>query len=142
MKAFLALSTFITAATVVCAQFVSIAVPSPGATIAPGSNLLVEIDRSNTNSEVHEVATAIALSPGGPQACLAGTTASSVLFVGPYDPQLDPGTGHKPPNQNFTVLVPESAPLGTAQLSVTRFFALGAVRGPSYEYKSITVTVG
>lgn len=47
----------------------------------------------------------------------------TVLFAGPYAPQLTDSA--KPPNENFTVQVPDSLPLGTASLNVAHFSLVG-----------------
>lgn len=49
----------------------------------------------------------------------------TLLYVGPYNPQLDESQPWKEPYQNFSVLVPSTFTLGPASLNVAHFVLVG-----------------
>ncbi|KAG5635275.1 hypothetical protein H0H81_011838 [Sphagnurus paluster] len=63
----------------------------------------------------------------------------TVLYNGKYNPQYrTPGL---PPYQNFSVLIPFTAPQGPAQLNLAHFALTGAGLAPFLETSNVTVFV-
>ncbi|RDX50202.1 hypothetical protein OH76DRAFT_1349136 [Lentinus brumalis] len=117
-------------ATLVAAQNAVIHAPPPQTTFSRGQSFTVEVDRPNSLTNSREVSVAIGLitcagrAPSG--TCDGFSTAEqfgTVLFAGPYNPVLAPGTGSLV--QNYTVTVPEDFQVGPAALSVAHFNLVG-----------------
>ncbi|KAJ7434501.1 hypothetical protein B0H11DRAFT_2040660 [Mycena galericulata] len=147
MKLFSSLIMSIMLATAAFAQSCDIGAPADGATVTPGTNITVEVDRPDTLTGSTEVAVVIGfLSCGGfyAQNCPPPSEIlGEILYLGPYDPefQYGPGLPNKPPYQNFTVAIPASAPTGPAQISVIHFSLVGASLGPYLQCLNVTVNV-
>ncbi|KAJ7143708.1 hypothetical protein C8R44DRAFT_601271 [Mycena epipterygia] len=123
------------------AQGIAIGAPVQGSTVHRGSKVIVEVDRPDTLTGSAELALVI-----GFLNCFASPCPSpmdrigSILYNGSYDPQFhnDP---FKPPYQNFTVIIPEGASTGIAQLSVIHFSLVGAGPFPLLQSRNITLVV-
>ncbi|KZT24644.1 hypothetical protein NEOLEDRAFT_1066913 [Neolentinus lepideus HHB14362 ss-1] len=142
MKFFIVAASLIAS---VLAQSIDIGVPVSGDAIQAGQQLTVEVDRPNSLTGSEEVAIVIGLRPCYDNNCVAADEAiGSVLYNGGFKPQYStlPGTGEKPPHQNFTVTVPEDIQAGPAILSVSHFSLVGAGPWPMFEVvnKSLTIT--
>ncbi|KAJ8462085.1 hypothetical protein ONZ51_g11132 [Trametes cubensis] len=130
----------------VAAQGVLIKAPPPLSTFAPGDSFVVDVDRPDTLTGSQEVSVAIGLlscvgeAPAG--TCDGIDTSleiGTVLYAGPYTPQIRPGGDDL--FQNFTVTVPEGFTTGPAALSVAHFFLDGARAWPVVEVKNETVFI-
>ncbi|KAJ7482230.1 hypothetical protein B0H11DRAFT_1723739 [Mycena galericulata] len=129
----------------VWAQGVQIGSPAPGATIQFGSNFTLQLIRPDDIEAAIEVGIAIGLLP-----CPISEEATcpppedqlgDILFTGPFTPTLHPMALFY---ENFTVTAPSSDSgfsTGRAQLSVVRFFLIGAGPSPTTELVNITVNM-
>ncbi|KAF8075233.1 hypothetical protein FPV67DRAFT_1446175 [Lyophyllum atratum] len=135
-----ALSTFLAAAS---AQSIAIGFPADGVSVQAGSKVVVEIDRPNSLSGSTEVAIVIGLQSCATSPCRPVTDGmGTVLYNGGYKPQYQQNApGHKPPHQNFTVLIPSNTAKGKAQLGVTHVSLIGAGLAPFLETRNITLNV-
>lgn len=139
-------------------QRIAIGAPAEWATVKPGSNITVEVDRpvcpplitlliriippdhfpQMTLTGSDEVAIAIGLWPCAGYGDEANRTCAemdvtqvlgNVLYTGTYAPQLPPPPEYeKPPYQNFTVTVPANFATGQASLGVAHFSLIGVSR--------------
>ncbi|KAJ7434517.1 hypothetical protein B0H11DRAFT_1757567 [Mycena galericulata] len=147
MKFFSSLVMSAMLATAAFAQNVDIGAPADGATVTPGTNITVEVDRPDTLTGSIEVAVVIGFLscvPFNAQTCPPPSEIiGQILYNGPYDPEFrtGPGLPNKPPYQNFTVAIPASAPTGPAQISVTHFGLVGAGFEPFVQSLNVTVNV-
>ncbi|KAI9068151.1 hypothetical protein FKP32DRAFT_1562309 [Trametes sanguinea] len=148
MKFFAALSVVASIASLAAAQHVEIRSPAPGSTFAPGDQFVVDIDRPDSLTPSKELSVAIALlscshEKGDPNATCDGIDTTqelgSVLYAGPYTPQVRPGGDDL--FQNFTVQVPADFPAGAAALSVAHFALVGAVSWPMLQVVNETVYI-
>ncbi|KAJ6461094.1 hypothetical protein C8R45DRAFT_762309, partial [Mycena sanguinolenta] len=105
------------------AQGIRIPTPENGEIVSAGSALTVEVQKLNSITSSTEVAIVIGfLNCGSPSPCPSPMDQiGAVLFNGPYNPTLHNGLEY----QNFTVVIPESALPGTAQLSIVHFNLIG-----------------
>ncbi|KAI9057491.1 hypothetical protein FKP32DRAFT_1551514, partial [Trametes sanguinea] len=117
-------------ASLAAAQSVVIQAPAPGTTFAPGQQFVVDVDRPDTITGSQDVSVAIGLlsclGQAPPGTCNGVDTTQeigTVLFAGPYTPQLRPGGADL--FQNFTVSVPDGFQAGAAALSVAHFTLVG-----------------
>ncbi|KAG6887756.1 hypothetical protein C0995_013046 [Termitomyces sp. Mi166 len=118
-------TTFSVLFSTVKAQSIAIVYPADGASVTPGSNLTVEIDRPDTLTGSTEVAVVIGVISCPTSGCRSvGDGVGTVLYNGGYDPQFHTTTA-KPPHQNFTVTIPSTLPKGKAQLGVVHTTLIG-----------------
>ncbi|KAF7377917.1 hypothetical protein MSAN_00215500 [Mycena sanguinolenta] len=105
------------------AQGIRIAAPANGMIVSAESELTVEVQKLNSIASSIEVAIVIGfLNCGFPAPSPSPMDeVGAVLFNGPYHPTLHNGVGY----QNFTVVIPEFALPGSAQLSVVHFNLIG-----------------
>ncbi|EJF56664.1 hypothetical protein DICSQDRAFT_157805 [Dichomitus squalens LYAD-421 SS1] len=126
------------------AQRCQIAAPAEWSTVAPGSNITVEVDRPMTLSSSQEVAVVIGFwACNGPcNETDVTQIMGNVVYSGPYSPQLV-DAGFKPPYQNFTVTVPSHfVPGREVSLNVAHFTLIGAGLEPFLETLNITLNIG
>ncbi|KAF8804036.1 hypothetical protein BYT27DRAFT_7225492 [Phlegmacium glaucopus] len=126
------------------AQNIAIGFPANGASITPGSTLVVEVDRANTLSSSTEIGVVIAIESCGNRPCLTpGLVLGSILYNGRYHPRFQPSAPRfKPPHQNFTVTIPPALARGApAQLSVFHVSLIGAGPQPFSETKAVILNV-
>ncbi|OJT12816.1 hypothetical protein TRAPUB_10651 [Trametes pubescens] len=138
-------------ALVALGQRIAIGAPTEWATVKPGSNITVEVDRPMTLTGSDEVAIAIGLWPCAGFGDEANRTCAemdvtqvlgNVLYTGTYAPQLPPPPEfEKPPYQNFTVTVPANFATGQASLGVAHFSLVGASAMPFLEVANITLII-
>ncbi|KAI0755329.1 hypothetical protein C8Q80DRAFT_1266798 [Daedaleopsis nitida] len=133
-------------ATLVAAQGAVLKYPPPKSTFSPGSSFVVEVDRPNSLTNSREVSVAIGLlscvnkAPAGTCDGIDNSEEfGSVLYAGPYDPKLAPGTGSLV--QNYTVTVPDGFQAGPAVLGVAHFNLVGALFIPSLQILNETVFI-
>lgn len=128
------------------AQSIQIGAPKEGATIHPGKNFTVEVDRPNSLTGSHEVAIVIAVQSCEKINCteFAPTEVlGSILYSGPYNPQYQSGSAQAlPPHQNFSFPLPQGMPHGNARLSVTHLSLVGAGPFALCETKNVSIVVG
>ncbi|OSD05617.1 hypothetical protein PYCCODRAFT_1464970 [Trametes coccinea BRFM310] len=148
MKFFAALSVVASIASLAAAQGVAILSPPAQSTFAPGDKFVVDIDRHDSLTPSKELSVAIGLLNCAQQQPDSSATCDgidltqglgSVLYAGPYTPQVRPGGDDL--FQNFTVQVPEGFPAGPALLSVTHFALVGAVSWPMLQILNETVNI-
>ncbi|KAG6887339.1 hypothetical protein C0995_015968 [Termitomyces sp. Mi166 len=125
------------------AQSIVIGYPADGASVTPGSNLTVEIDRPDTLTGSTEVAVVIGVISCPTSGCRSvGDGVGTVLYNGGYDPQFHTTAPvSKPPHQNFTIAIPSTLPKGKAQLGVVHTTLIGALLFPFLETRNITLNV-
>ncbi|KAM5538616.1 hypothetical protein V8D89_007645 [Ganoderma adspersum] len=127
------------------AQRCQITAPAEWSTVKPGSNVTVELDRPMTLSSSQEVAIAIGFWPcNGPCNRTDVTEVmGSLVYSGPYNPQLNTTANWRPPYQNFTVTVPAHfTPGSEVSLNVAHFSLIGAGLMPFLETLNITLKIG
>ncbi|KAL7278339.1 hypothetical protein ACG7TL_008315 [Trametes sanguinea] len=143
MKFFSVLSIL---ASLAAAQKAVILAPEPMSVLAPGDDFVVDVDRPVSTTNADEVAIAIGLlscaqlSPL--KTCNTVDTSSgigTVLYAGPFDPELRPGGTDF--YQNFTVTVPADFPSGEAALAVAHFSLVGALSWPMFEVVNETIII-
>ncbi|KAI8983187.1 hypothetical protein BD414DRAFT_490202 [Trametes punicea] len=148
MKSVLVVSVLASLASFAAAQGVVIRAPPPQSTFAPGDTFVVDVDRPDTLTGSQEVSVAIGLlscseQRQDPSATCAGIDTANeigtVLYAGPYAPQLRPGGSDL--FQNFTVRVPDDFSAGWAALSVAHFSLVGAAAWPVLEVLNETVYI-
>ncbi|PPQ98091.1 hypothetical protein CVT26_003261 [Gymnopilus dilepis] len=109
-------------------EHISIASPQPGATVAPGQQITVEIDRPSFQSSSTEVSIVIGITFCGTGVCTPSDGLIGIpLHVGPFAPTNDPSEPSKPPFQNFTVAIPDGIGSGAYQLNVLHVGLVGAI---------------
>ncbi|KAF5352836.1 hypothetical protein D9756_006103 [Leucocoprinus leucothites] len=131
---------FITLATTASAQRAYIRSPASGVTVHKGQSVVLQLVRPNSIQGSREVGLALSF-----QTCANGACSDpvnrlgTVLYTGPYDPQLHEIPGN--PYENFTLTIPDSEFFqpGKAQLISTRLHLIGA--GPSATLETNTVDV-
>ncbi|KAF5317573.1 hypothetical protein D9619_013214 [Psilocybe cf. subviscida] len=132
-------------ATSALAQGIQIgAAPKDMSIIHPGQELLIEVDRHNTLQSSTEVAIVIGLNSCHNTTCVnpADSILGSILYNGPYKPQIHDNAVGKPPHQNFTVTVPSTIEKGNAQLVVFHVTLIGASQSiPFTEFRNLTLVV-
>ncbi|KAF8990721.1 hypothetical protein BDQ17DRAFT_1181324, partial [Cyathus striatus] len=122
-------------------QRVLIASPADGTTVTRGQSLIVEVDRPNFTSSAEEVAIVLGLQSCTPTCRPPTDIMGTILYNGPYNPQLSSPTDPKPPRQNFTIIIPDSTTVGTAQLGLAHFQLLGAGLAPFTETLNVTLNI-
>ncbi|KAL5338353.1 hypothetical protein BJX70DRAFT_366868 [Aspergillus crustosus] len=136
MKTFAILTTL---AATALAQNIGLALPE-GTKLTAGENITVQVQRPNslTGSTEYGIAIGIQSCPKGH--CLPSTEIlGSKLYTGPFDPQYHEGS--KPPYENFTVEIPESADKGPAVVAVAHAALVGASNVPLFEILNVTATI-
>ncbi|EGN95162.1 hypothetical protein SERLA73DRAFT_171014 [Serpula lacrymans var. lacrymans S7.3] len=122
------------------AQNIAIANPVQGASVAPGSDLIVQLERPNSQSPSEEVAVVIGIQSCSSQPCAAPADIfGQMLYNGAYDPVT-----HEPqlPNyQNISVKIPASLPKGTAQINILHVNLVGAGPTPDLQTLNQTITI-
>ncbi|KAG1733235.1 uncharacterized protein EDB91DRAFT_1226207 [Suillus paluster] len=124
----------------VCAQYANIDQPAPGSNITAGANFTVQIGMAIAPTNVEEIAIVIAI-----QSCPTGycynvsEDMGTVLYEGPYNPQLGPDAYDL--YQDFSVQVPASFATGQAQLGLAHFSLVGASYQPYFQLANQTVYV-
>ncbi|KAI9068156.1 hypothetical protein FKP32DRAFT_1562317 [Trametes sanguinea] len=148
MKFFAVLSVVASIASLVVAQSVVILSPPPESTFAPGDSFVVDVDRPDTLTGSREVSVSIGLlscsqQKQDPNATCDGIDSTqeigTVLYSGPYSPQLRPHGSDL--FQNYTVQVPPDFPAGAAVLAVAHYSLVGAASWPVLEVLSETVHI-
>ncbi|KAI0061525.1 hypothetical protein BV25DRAFT_766679 [Artomyces pyxidatus] len=127
------------------AQNINIGWPAAGSSVAPGTNITVQVNRPNSLTPSQEIALVVSIvgcndRQGGCNDLSEhlGTT----LYAGGFDPQYP--TQWSPldePQQNFSVAVPQTLAAGPAVLSVVHFSLVGAGSYPLFEIKNTTLNV-
>ncbi|KAF8885679.1 hypothetical protein CPB84DRAFT_1788127 [Gymnopilus junonius] len=136
------LASLLLATTTVLSQTIAIGYPQDGASVTPGSNITVEVDRPDTLSGSQEVAVVIGINSCRNTTCIPpDEILGSILYDGGYNPQFTSNAPFKPPHQNFTVTIPSFLAKGRAQLAVFHVSLIGAGFAPFTEIKNITVNV-
>ncbi|KAM5538574.1 hypothetical protein V8D89_007603 [Ganoderma adspersum] len=126
-------------------KILRITAPAEWSTVKPGSNVTIELDRPMTLGSSQEVAIAIGFWPcNGPCNRTDVTEVmGSLVYSGPYNPQLDTAANWRPPYQNFTVTVLEHfTPSSEVSLNVAHFSLIGAGLMPFLETLNITLKIG
>ncbi|KAF8990719.1 hypothetical protein BDQ17DRAFT_1313714 [Cyathus striatus] len=131
----------LTALPIAFAQRVFISSPADGATVSRGQSVVVEVDRPNFLSSAEEVAVVLGLQYCTPTCRPPTDIMGTILYNGPYNPQYSSPTDAKPPHQNFTIVIPQSATVGNAQLGLAHFQLLGAGLAPFSETLNITLNI-
>ncbi|KAE9398511.1 hypothetical protein BT96DRAFT_859149 [Gymnopus androsaceus JB14] len=114
-------------ASTVLAQGASIGAPAEGSSATTGRNITVMIEQPNSLSSIEQVAIVIGLVHcGSESSCPEPANGLGViLYAGPFDPQYATPPGSLPPHQNLSLQVPETFPVGYAQLGVAHAYLLG-----------------
>ncbi|KAH7910767.1 hypothetical protein BJ138DRAFT_1152240 [Hygrophoropsis aurantiaca] len=122
------------------AQGAVIGYPPQGTSVAPGSSLIVQVERPNTLSNSEEVAVVIGVQSCATQPCVSPAgDMGQILYNGPFAPQYhESGT---PPYQNFTVQIPSTLASGTALIGVAHFTLVGSVLYPWLQLLNRTITI-
>ncbi|KAG5913310.1 hypothetical protein E4U42_001293 [Claviceps africana] len=108
-------------AAVSAAQNIRIRRPRPGASVVGGGVVSVVVQTPTNGSQLHEVSLILSILPCPNDNCPnAGNNLGTILYEGPFHPQ-----GAPIPEQTLNVTVPESVPLGTAELLATHFVLVG-----------------
>ncbi|KAJ5543940.1 hypothetical protein N7513_003470 [Penicillium frequentans] len=137
------LSSLAAFADLALAQNAAIGLPTPNQTVAPGSNIIVQIQRPicqplNSLTGSTEMAVAIGLVSCLHQVCQpASNIMGSIVYNGLFDPAYH--ETYLPPYQNFTVTVPFAFAAGQAQVNVAHATLLGA--GPYPDLESLNQTI-
>ncbi|KAI0315828.1 hypothetical protein OF83DRAFT_320559 [Amylostereum chailletii] len=131
MKVLAALASLVAAA---AAQSISIASPAPGATLSRGTPTTIDIQRPVTSTAVQDVSVVISIGACSGGSCPdPSTTLGTILFVGPYSPQVL--SAGRAPEQLFNVTIPSAFPSGEAELLVTHFALTGTGPAPFTEVR-------
>ncbi|CDO74785.1 hypothetical protein BN946_scf185001.g33 [Trametes cinnabarina] len=125
MKCFAAIASVASFASLAAAQGVLMLSPPPESTFAPGDKFVVDVDRPDPNATCDGIDSSLEI--------------GTVLYAGPYTPQIRPGGDDL--FQNFTVEVPTDFPAGAAVLSVAHFFLDGARAWPVLQVLNETVHI-
>ncbi|KAH7929599.1 hypothetical protein BV22DRAFT_1029214 [Leucogyrophana mollusca] len=121
-------------------QYLAIQSPAPGTTVAPGTNITVQVATNDYVSSVDEVALVI-----GIQSCPGGNCfptsegVGQVLFQGPFDPQTGPEADNF--YEDYSVQIPASIAAGEAQLGVALFNLIGAGNWPTLQVTNETIYI-
>ncbi|EFY92588.1 hypothetical protein MAC_01224 [Metarhizium acridum CQMa 102] len=101
------------------AQQISIESPRPGTTLHRNRPTDMVVQTQN-NGTVQEVSVVLSILPCPDGTCPnAGEDLGTILSAGPFQP-----TG-QPPEQKFSINIPESFPVGYAELLATHFVLTG-----------------
>ncbi|KAF8991184.1 hypothetical protein BDQ17DRAFT_1333028 [Cyathus striatus] len=123
------------------AQRAVISSPADGSTVSRGQSVVVEVDRPNFLINAEEVAVVLGLQYCVPTCAPPTDIMGAILYNGPYNPQYSSPPDAKPPHQNFTIVIPQSATVGKAQLGLAHFRLLGAGLAPFIETFNITLNI-
>ncbi|EJF56660.1 hypothetical protein DICSQDRAFT_174704 [Dichomitus squalens LYAD-421 SS1] len=124
------------------AQSVKIAAPAANSHITTTENVVIEVERPNSQTPSRDVAVLIGLRscPNGDCDSVADSSAlGTILYGGAYSPI--PRTGGGAMYENYTVLIPDSVGTGSALLSVAHFYAGGVLNSPAIDQTNIVVQV-
>ncbi|KAJ5639606.1 uncharacterized protein N7484_007468 [Penicillium longicatenatum] len=119
------------------AQNALIGLPKAGQTVAPGDDLIVQVQRPNTASASREVAVVIGIADCTYGCWPASEAVGTILYNGPFDPVYH--ETYMPPYQNYTITVPSTFPAGNHQLNVAHFYLVGA--GPQPYVQALNETI-
>jgi len=115
---------------IAAAQGIDIGSPAEGQNVTPGQQLTIEVIKNDDIESSIEAGLVIGIVPcpvaSNPTGC-SPDDLGSILYNGPYNPQLN---GHQF-SESFTVTIPDSIPTGVAQISIARFFLIGAGNSPT-----------
>ncbi|KID86043.1 hypothetical protein MGU_06735 [Metarhizium guizhouense ARSEF 977] len=101
------------------AQQISITSPRPGSLVHRNTPTALVVQTEN-NGTVQEVSVVLSILPCPDGACPnAGEDLGTILSAGPFQP------AGQPPQQTFNITVPESFPVGYAELVATHFVLTG-----------------
>ncbi|EAW10840.1 uncharacterized protein ACLA_053140 [Aspergillus clavatus NRRL 1] len=124
----------------VSSQSVGVGIPAEGESLAPGSSVVVQVQRPNSLTGSQEVGVAIGLASCASAQCRPPTDVmGTILYAGPFKPEYHEYTG--PPYQNYTVVIPESMEKGDAHLNIAHFSLVGAGPFPFFETLNRTVII-
>jgi len=139
IKSVLIAATFAAAA---FAQNIAIGVPLPGNTIFPGEQLGVEVVKPDSLTSSRDIAVEISLAHIGCDnpTCAAFPGPATVLFSGPYNPQVrSRGTSAI---EDFAVMVPSSFQQGDVALLVVKHWAaVGVSEYETFDSQNVTLKV-
>ncbi|EGN95754.1 hypothetical protein SERLA73DRAFT_186960 [Serpula lacrymans var. lacrymans S7.3] len=136
-KSIISLALFAGAA---LAQNIAIAQPPQGASVAPGSNMTVQLNKPNSLSSSEEVAVVIGIQSCSKSACSApADILGEILYNGAYNPVYH--EPQLPPYQNISVTIPASFPNGTAQIGIVHVNLIGAGPMPNLQTLNQTITI-
>ncbi|KAF7587687.1 hypothetical protein BBP40_006873 [Aspergillus hancockii] len=128
-------------AATVSAQNAGIGYPAEGQQISPGDELVVQVQRPNSLTGSVELGVAVGISFCASSPCFSPKESlGTLLYNGPFKPEYHETS--RPPYQNFTVQIPDSAAEGTAQINIAHVAIVGASAWPFLETLNRTVTVG
>ncbi|KAJ5653104.1 hypothetical protein N7490_000107 [Penicillium lividum] len=137
MKFIFSLAAFVGLA---LAQSAQIGLPKAGQTVAPGSNVIVQVQRPNSLTGSQEMGVAIGISSCGSGSCLpADEVMGSIVYNGKFNPVYH--ETYLPPYQNFSVTVPSSFAAGNAQINVAHATLIGAGPFPDLETLNQTIVI-
>ncbi|EGN95797.1 hypothetical protein SERLA73DRAFT_142740 [Serpula lacrymans var. lacrymans S7.3] len=136
-KSIISLALFTGAA---LAQGILFGSPAEGASVAAGSDLIVQLEKPNSLSSSVEVAVVIGIESCSNQPCPAPTDMmGQLLYNGPYNPVAhEPQLPHY---QNISVTIPASLAKGTAQLNILHVNLIGAGPIPNLQILNRTITI-
>ncbi|KAH7929626.1 hypothetical protein BV22DRAFT_1029253 [Leucogyrophana mollusca] len=120
-------------------QYLTINSPASGTTVAPGSNITVQLGSGDGPTTVVEVAVVIGVLSCGGNCVSTNEDIGQVLYQGPFNPQPDPGTATF--DEDFPVQIPASIAAGEAQLVVALFSLTGAYLYPQLEVLNQNITI-
>ncbi|KAI1832367.1 hypothetical protein CBS147337_6625 [Penicillium roqueforti] len=106
------------------AQKAVIGLPTADQTVAPGSDIIIQVQRPNSLTGSEEMAVAIGIVSCPSENCQPANNIMGSIF---YNRLFDP-VSHEtylPPYQNFTVTVPSSFAAGQAQVNVAHTALIG-----------------
>ncbi|OCH86250.1 hypothetical protein OBBRIDRAFT_249953 [Obba rivulosa] len=138
MKAFFALVALAAGA---AAQTASFLIPQPGATIAPGSTVTVQVHQDESTSDDVQLGIAIGLAT-----CFSGTCANydpaqdgmgTILYSGPFNPQFNSSDPEAGLQESFTLTFPGST--GPSVLSIAQMQAVGVNKIPTFNVVDVVI---
>ncbi|KAK9444157.1 hypothetical protein VB005_01903 [Metarhizium brunneum] len=106
------------------AQQISIKSPRPGTVVHRNTPTAMTVQTEN-NGTVQEVSVVLSILPCPDGSCPnAGEDLGTILSVGPFQPV------GQPPEQTFNITIPDSFPVGYAELVATHFVLRGDKHAP------------
>ncbi|KAJ6096627.1 hypothetical protein N7486_007373 [Penicillium sp. IBT 16267x] len=122
------------------AQNAYIGLPKAGQKVAPGSDVIVQVQRPNSLTNSEEMAVAIGFASCGSGGCYpTDEFMGTVVYNGKFNPVYH--ETYLPPYQNFTVTVPASFKAGKAQVNVAHATLIGAGLYPEMETLNQTIVI-
>ncbi|KAJ5923597.1 hypothetical protein N7454_008842 [Penicillium verhagenii] len=122
------------------AQNAVIGLPTADQTVAPGSDIVVQVQRPNSLTGSEEMAVAIGLVSCPSGTCQpASNIMGSIVYNGLFNPVYH--EAYLPPYENFTVTVPSSFAAGQAQVNVAHATLVGAGPYPDLETLNQTIII-